>query len=236
MAIRYKLFVCTKNIIQDLLSIREQSQTCKVSSAGAKIFAPAEGLSPNAFAPSGRMRALSYSGRCPGLSAYWAFSPLLEHLLTTGWWCDKTRPEPAVTDRKESQGAKVFVQNAWFQTLLLFCPISSLVLPNLVSCFVQTRLLFCPISFPVLLTYRLNSLFQFLITSRFTPPFFFMLPTFIARSSHVHYSFSARCALVKVWSRTSAERVMDVRSVKAHAILIFPKRISYLAQTHLWFP
>ena len=74
---------------------------------------------------------------------------------------------------------------------------------------------------------------SYVITSRFTPPFFFMLPKFIARSSHVHYSFSARWALVKLWSRTSAERVLHVRSVKAHAILVFPKRISYLAQTHL---
>ena len=41
------------NIIQDLLLIKEQSQTFKVPSEGAKVFAPSEGLSLNTFAPSG---------------------------------------------------------------------------------------------------------------------------------------------------------------------------------------
>ena len=119
------------------------------------------------------------------------------------------------------------------QTLLLFCPNSPSVLPKLSFCFAQSRLLFCPNSFPVLLTYRLRPPFSIPHHVPLHTPFFFMLPKFIARSSHVHYSFSARWALVKLWSRTSAERVLHVRSVKAHAILVFPKRISYLAQTHL---
>ena len=61
------------NIIQDLLLIKDQSQTFKVPSAGAKAFAPSKGLFPDAFAPSGRIgafvlpRALPWAKRLLGL-------------------------------------------------------------------------------------------------------------------------------------------------------------------------
>ena len=96
-----------------------------------------------------------------------------------------------------------------------------IVVPRFVSndsCSAQTRILFCSSSYLVLFNLGSGSAHIWASSSLFNSSSLslssLLHPTFISRSSPVHYSFSARCALVKVWSRTSAERVINVRSTK----------------------
>ena len=108
-----------------------------------------------------------------------------------------------------------------------------IVVPRFVSndsCSAQTRILFCSSSYLVWFNLGSGSAHIWASSSLFNSSSLslssLLHPTFIFRSSPVHYSFSARCALVKPWRNTSAERVIIVRSTKQKEKIYFSGKVS----------